>query len=175
MKFHLEISHRASAKTYRLVTDILENQKKNPDFVAGIIAPASRQLTFILVSLKARGGDDSKVVKINNYDDFRLNSNKISKLYVDDFEFISWLTPENVEELTKIDSFFASVPETIRDLDDFLPERDVLAKLICLNDGYILNRISFNSIHFYRPILQQSKEICKEGQFEKEYLCQFLK
>jgi hypothetical protein len=176
LPFHLEISHRGAAKSYRIVSDILYQQSLNVNFVAGVSSFSPRAVKMIKKTLLNRGGRKDAFVSVNNYYDFVSNKDIVSKFYFDEFENNNWLTPEIAEEVVKSGPcYFVSSPAKIRNVLNFSPKTDVLAKLITLNNGFLLNRIQFNDVTMSPEFLKQAKEATSEESFKAEILSQFLK
>jgi hypothetical protein len=170
--FHLEISHRGSAKTHRIIEDIKHNLSINTEFCAGYAAPSKRSFNRLIEKLKADGFDFTSVVFIDSPNKVRYFPN--IKFYFDEFEFIDWLTPKNVKKFVNPNCFFLSSSGKIRKIEEFKKENDVFAALLSLNNYFYTSRVCFDSELIDSKIVGETRQYCEKAVFEKEYLSKFL-
>jgi len=176
-KFHLEISPRCSGKSHRIVQKIIEVQKLDPNYRSGICCPSSRMSKILLQKINELGGDMTRVFTFSNISEMNQNKNGDTHLFFDDFIWTGWITLENIEQIVNnFHFYFSSSSSGKTPLEDFTPENSLLAKLIQLNNGFILSYHSFDSAqHQFPSYLDEVRNTLAKNQFDQEYLAHYLK
>jgi hypothetical protein len=163
---YLEISPRASGKTFRLITAIETELANNPRGIVSLNTPSFRAFKAVREELK-KGFQHRLVYRDKEASDL----NPVVRRFYDEFDLIGGLGNNDIHET----GYYVTTAARTRKIEELDFEGDFLLKLLFRNAfRYESKMISLDSSLYTPELLANGREKMKIEDFNREYLNQWI-